>query len=167
VPRKRRTGGGISSVSSQEIVYDSSPQGHGNNRARNYGSITVTRRPPTRFRRATSLAIIALAVAALFGATYVAERDAKYASTGVAVSVADASHVHSFIGRAKLATSRLSAARQVREWRGVIDAVLLGGALAVAANLWRRSVERRLLHQFRVNAVFARRRGPPLLHLAH
>jgi len=126
----------------------------------------MTRRPPTRFRGATSLAIISLAVAALFGAARYAERNDQYAPTGVAVSVADASHFDSFIGRAKLATPRFSATRQVRERRGVIDAVLLGGALALAANLWRRRVERRLLHQFRVNAVFARRRGPPLLHLA-
>ena len=118
-------------------------------------------------RGTTSLAIVTLSVAALFGATRLAERTDEHAPARVAVSAAEvSSHSNSFVTRSKLITSRFGATRSVREWRVVTDAFLVGAGLVLAANLWRRRAGGRLHDQLRVDAVFARRRGPPLLHIA-
>ncbi len=126
----------------------------------------MTRRPPIGIRGTTSLAIALLSVAA-FGATHLAEHTDEHAPSRVAVSVAAvSSHSNSFVTRSRVATSRFGATRSVREWRLVTDAILVGAGLALAANVWRRRAGGRLHDQLRVDAVFARRRGPPLLHLA-
>jgi len=118
-------------------------------------------------RGTTSLAIVTLSVAALFGATRLAECTDTHARARVGVSAAHVSpHSNSFATRSNLVTSRFGATRSVREWRVVTDAFLVGAGLVLAANLWRRRAGGRLHDQLRVDAVFARRRGPPLLHLA-
>jgi len=127
----------------------------------------MMRRPQIRSRGTTSLAIVSLSVAALLGATHLAERTGEHAPARVAISVAEVpSHSNSVVTRSKLMTSRFGATRSVREWRVVTDAFLLGAGLVLAANLWRRRAGGRLHDQLRVDAVFARRRGPPLVHIA-
>src|SRR4029079_14551499 len=100
---------------------------------------TMMRRPQIRSRGTTSLAILSLSVAALLGATHLAERTGEHAPARVAISVAEVpSHSNSVVTRSKLMTSRFGATRSVREWRLVTDAFLLGAGLVLSANLWRR-----------------------------
>ena len=127
----------------------------------------MTRRSPTRLRGAIALAIVSLAVASLVGAAHSADRNDEHAFNRVAISAPNASsHTNSFARRSRVATPRFAATRPIRERHIVTAALLLGLGLAIAADLWRRRADARLHHQLRVDAVFARRRGPPLLQLA-
>jgi hypothetical protein len=127
----------------------------------------MTRFHPTRLRVAIAPAIVLLLAASLFGVIHGVEHVNEHAVDSVAVSTADApSHATLFVGHSKLTSSRIVAARPSRGSLVVTDALLLGAALAGAADLYRRRSDARLRDHLRVDAVFARRRGTPAVHLA-
>jgi hypothetical protein len=128
----------------------------------------MTRSCPTRLRNAIAPAIVVLFVASLFGITRGVEHVNEHtAFERVAVSAANApSHATSLAGRSQLTSSHIVTARPSLGSLVVTDAFLLGAALALTADLYRRRFDARLRERLRSGAVFVRRRGPPALHLA-
>jgi hypothetical protein len=119
----------------------------------------------TRLRGATALAILSLCVASVFGAARLTEPVDLSSGARSAVSAAEVtSHSAVLVVRSKLSTSRYAATRSAREWRVIIDIFLLTAGFALAAALWYRRPDNRLHRRLRIDAVFARRRAPPLLH---
>ena len=126
-----------------------------------------TRLPSTRLRGAIALAIVSLCVASLFGAARLTEPVDTLSGARAIVSEADVtSHSAVLATRSKFSASRFASTRSAREWRVIIDVFLLTAGLALAASRWCRRPDGRVHHRLRIDAVFARRRAPPLLHFA-
>jgi hypothetical protein len=118
----------------------------------------------TRLRGAIALAIASLCVASLFGAARLTEPVDPHSGARAVVTADATSHSAVLVARAKLSISRFAATRSAREWRVIIDVLLLTAGFALAAALWFRRPDGRLHRRLRIDAVFARRRAPPLLH---
>jgi hypothetical protein len=130
-------------------------------------AISVTRSPFTPLGtrgRLIAPGIALLAVASLFGVSRAVEHATRRGIDRVAVSAGDtSSHPALLVGRTKLTAPRAVGTKPSREWRLTIDALLVSAALALAADLSHRSFDARRRDQRRVDSIFARRRGPPLV----